>query len=129
MSLLTVAARAALLKSASVGRLALAAGGLGAVGAAGLGAVREITKPTEIPADALGEGAVRVPAGTQPAEASPVGQGLLARGWTNPPGGWTAPSPNMRERLRARLAGLAAGGTGKVLSSWYGAATGKGQQG
>lgn len=127
MSLSTVAARAALIKQAGLGRAALAAGGLGLVGAAGVGAAHEIAKPTEIPADALGEGAVRVPAGAQPTQDSPIGQGLLARGWTHPAGGWQSPAPSMRERLRARLASLAAGGTGKVLSSWYGAATGKGQ--
>lgn len=95
MSLLTVAARAALLKTASVGRLALAAGGLGAVGAAGYGAASALTEPPPAP------------------EADPAAP---------------AAPLSMRDRLRARLAGIAAGGTGKVLGSWYSASTGKGQQ-
>ena len=125
MSLMTVAARAALLKRAGVGRLAMAAGGAGLVGGAALGAVRELSRPTEIPADALGEGAVQVPAGADPGADTPIGQGLVARGWSRGPAGWQSPNPNLRDRLRSGIANLAGRGAGTVLGKWYGAATGK----
>ena len=100
MSLETVAARAALIKRANLGRLALAAGSIGAAGAAGLGLAHAFGRPDPDPEP-------------EPAPAAPAAP---------PP-----PRPQtLRDRLRSRIAGLAAGGAGTVLGKWYGAATGKG---